>query len=78
MESLIGLHGFSGYECELQSAMLNHGATDSSNQWVTSFPGVDTVGICDGSRGSCSFHVTSFPDPCRLEMNLMIGSSWPT
>src|SRR4029079_7730802 len=58
--------------------MRNHGATDSSNQWVTSLPGVDTVGCCDGSRGSCSFHVTSLPDPCRLEMNLMIGSSCPT
>jgi hypothetical protein len=61
----------------LQSAIENHGAIESSNQWVTSFPGVFTVGSAFGSRGSRSIHVMSLPEPARLERNRMIGSSWP-
>jgi len=55
--------------------MLNHGAPDSSNQCVTSWPGRCTVGSCAGSFGSVSVQVTSFPELGWLEMNLMIGSS---
>ena len=43
-ESLIGLHAACGYEFGLHSAIENHGAIDSSNQCVTSLPGVPTVG----------------------------------
>ena len=61
----------------MQSAIENHGAIESSNQWVTSLPGVLTVGSALGSRGSRSIQVTSLPEPCRFERKRMIGSSWP-
>jgi hypothetical protein len=57
--------------------MENHGATDSSNQWVRSDPGWCTVGGFGGSSGSRSVQVTSFPDPERFDMNRTMGSSWP-
>jgi hypothetical protein len=75
--SEFGVQGFSGYDLELQSAIENHGASDSSKKCVTSWPGVATVGLAEGSIGSVSVHVTSFPDPGRFDRNVRSGSSWP-
>ena len=43
--SLLGLQFLCGYERGSQRLIPNHGATDSSNQWVTSCPGWPTVGL---------------------------------
>ena len=75
--SLFGVHGAIGYERGSQIGMLNHGATDSSNQWVTSLPGVATVGMATGSRGRVSTQVTSLLEPGRLDRNRRLGSSCP-
>ena len=61
----------------MQSAIENHGAIESSNQCVTSLPGLATVGRAFGSRGSRSSQVMSLPEPCRFERKRMIGSSCP-
>ena len=65
LESLLGLHGVSGKDPGLHSAMLNHGAIDSSNQCVTSLPGCATVGRRVGSNGQRSLQVMSLPEPGR-------------
>jgi hypothetical protein len=75
--SEFGVHGLSGYDLGLHSAIENHGATESSNQCVTSLPGVATVGLATGSVGSVSVHVESFPDPGLWERNVRSGSSCP-
>ena len=76
-ESLSGLHGVCGSEFGSHMAIENHGAGPSSNQWVTSEPGVLTVGAALGSCGSVSFQVTLSPEPGVSDRNVMSGSSWP-
>ena len=71
--SLFGLQAVCGYEDGLQSAIPNHGAIDSSNQCVTSLPGVPTVGAAAGSCPSVSVQVTSFPDPGWSDRNGQVG-----
>jgi hypothetical protein len=75
--SLSGLHEVCGYEYGSQSAIPNQGATDSSNQWVTSLPGLATVGGAAGSNGRVSIQVTSFAEPGTSERKRVLGSSWP-
>jgi len=73
----LGVQCVCGKDCGSQMLIPNHGAMLSSNQWVTSCPGFLTVGAAAGSIGRRSVNVTLFPDPGRLEMNLVDGSSWP-
>jgi len=71
------VHGAIGADCGSHTSVDSHGAIESSNQWVTSRPGCDTVGSALGSTGSRSVYVTSLPEPCCPEMYRMEGSSWP-
>ena len=75
--SLLGVHRVCGNDCGSHMVIPNQGATLSSNQCTTSWPGWPVVGIAFGSIGSRSVNVTLFPEPGRLEMNLTDGSSWP-
>jgi len=54
-----------------------HGAMLSSNQCVTSLPGVFTVGRAAGSRGRVSFMRKLLPEPRRLDRKRIDGSSCP-
>lgn len=67
----------SGAELGSQTVVEIHGATDSSNQCVTSWPGVFTVGMAFGSFGRFSVMEKSLPEPGRLETNRIDGSSCP-
>ena len=71
------MHGASGVDLGSQTVVDIQGATDSSNQCVTSLPGLLTVGSADGSTGSCSANVVSLPEPGCEEMNRIDGSSCP-
>ena len=72
-----GVHGTCGSDLGSQRFIENHGATESSNVWVTSLPGCPVVGSALGSTGRRSVQVTSLPEPGRDEMNRSDGSSWP-
>ena len=75
--SLFGTHLVCGYEFGSHMLIPNHGAMLSSNQWVTSWPGWLVVGMAFGSIGRRSVNDTLLPEPGRLEMKRMDGSSWP-
>ena len=57
--------------------MENHGAIESSNQCVLSWPGFLTVGRLPGSFGSVSVIEKLLPEPGLLDRNRIDGSSCP-
>ena len=71
------MHGSSGAEFGSQTVVEIQGATDSSNQCVTSRPGCATVGAAAGSVGSFSVMDMLFPEPGRDDRNRTDGSSCP-
>src|ERR1700678_2942082 len=77
LESDSGVHAVWGKEVGSQRAIENHGAGLSSNQSVTSWPGLASGGAAWGflPRGGCT--VTLLPDPGVLEMKSVSGSSCP-
>jgi hypothetical protein len=71
------VHGSSGAESGSQTVVENHGAMLSSNQCVTSLPGVFTVGRAAGSLGRFSVMLKLFPEPGREDRKRIDGSSCP-
>src|SRR5580693_1957359 len=77
LESELGAHEVWGKELGSHRAIENHGAGESSNQSVTSWPGWTSVGAACGFLPRVSVQVTFPPDPGVLELKVASGSSWP-